>query len=404
MTLTLLLDLDDTLLTNRIDTFLSTYLEAWGKFIADRVQPDLFVQQLLVSTQKMLKNDRPDRTLKEVFDAAFYPAIGVPEEELRETIDRFYREVYPGLRTKTQPRAEAVRLVEQALGRGCRLAVATNPLFPLPAIIQRLEWAGLPVDQFPFELISSYETFHYAKPNPAYFGELLAQMGWPVEPPVMVGNSLEDDVRPAIRVGIQAYLLLDPDNPAVAGTEEIQHKGTLSEIFSWLETIREEDIQPDYSLSSSMVATLKGSPAALATLTRSVPVDRWNIRPQPEEWSLTEIICHLRDAEREVNLPRMEKIASDQNPFLPGMDTDPWAEERNYIQQDGVQALHDFIDARSQVLDRLRSFQEVDWERPTRHAIFGPTPVRELIGFIATHDRTHVHQVHQTIRTVRVSS
>ena len=72
--------------------------------------------------------------------------------------------------------------------------IATNPLFPRTAIYQRLEWAGLPPDKYPFSLIPSYETFHFAKPNPTYFAEFLTISGWPDGPMIMVGNDLEHDI------------------------------------------------------------------------------------------------------------------------------------------------------------------------------------------------------------------
>ena len=55
--------------------------------------------------------------------------------------------------------------------------VATNPIFPRKAILHRLSWAGLAPEQVPFALITDYERFHFAKPNPAFFAEILAQLG-----------------------------------------------------------------------------------------------------------------------------------------------------------------------------------------------------------------------------------
>ena len=76
MTLTLLLDLDDTLLSNDIDTFLPAYLKALGKHLIDYVAPDKMVQNLLAATQVMLSNNSATLSLEHSFDQAFYPAIG----------------------------------------------------------------------------------------------------------------------------------------------------------------------------------------------------------------------------------------------------------------------------------------------------------------------------------------
>jgi len=118
--------------------------------------------------------------------------------------------------------------------------------------------------------------------------------------------------------------------------------------------------------------------------------------PAPAEWCLTEIIGHLRDVEREVNLPRLRKVLAEQNPFLVGEATDVWVKERNYAGQDGYQALADFTAARKEVLELLDGLA-AEWSRPARHAIFGPTTLQELVGFVAGHDRAHVQQVWKTL-------
>jgi FMN phosphatase YigB (HAD superfamily) len=54
-------------------------------------------------------------------------------------------------------------------------------------------------------MIPSYETFHFAKPNPAYFAEFLAQLGWPKTPIVMVGNDVESDIGAARQLGLPVF-------------------------------------------------------------------------------------------------------------------------------------------------------------------------------------------------------
>lgn len=59
--------------------------------------------------------------------------------------------------------------------RGYRLVLATNPVFPREAILERMRWAG--VERAPWEIITTYEEYHFCKPNPNYFAEILAKMG-----------------------------------------------------------------------------------------------------------------------------------------------------------------------------------------------------------------------------------
>lgn len=155
MTLTLLLDLDDTLLGNSLDVFIPAYLKALSEHMSSIQAGDGFIQTLLTATRRMTENDRPDRTLKETFDHAFYPALGLDYEPTHDFIEIFYRETFPKLKALTEFRPEAVELVETALGRGYRVVIATSPLFPMTAVRQRMDWAGLEPFQDALSLVTS---------------------------------------------------------------------------------------------------------------------------------------------------------------------------------------------------------------------------------------------------------
>lgn len=387
MTITLLLDLDDTLLETNIQTFGPAYFAALSQTMAAEVAPEKMIPALMGGTQAMMQNTDPALTLRQVFDAYFFPAIGKERDRLQLRIDYFYDEIFPTLERVVGRRSEAVTFVRWAFQAGYRVAIATNPLFPIKAIHHRLRWAGLPPEEYPFALISSYETFHFTKENPAYFHEFLAQLGWPEDPVVMVGNDLQMDLLPARRVGLPVFWLRNDYDPAYADIPQ----GSFNALQTWLEKTDPASLMPDFSQPEAILATLRSTPAALLTLTQNLPAEAWNFAPAPGEWCLTEVLCHLRDVEAEVNLPRLEKILAEENPFLPGAVTDVWAQERNYVAQDGFQALADFLSTRRRLLARLLG--EADpWSRPARHAIFGPTTLRELLGFVAEHDRNHVRQ------------
>jgi FMN phosphatase YigB (HAD superfamily) len=398
LNLTLLLDLDDTLLVNSIDTFLPVYLQALSKELAPYADPKRLVSQLLKATRQMILNQRPDCTLKDVFDENFYPALQIDPQEVRPTIERFYAERFPRLASLTEARPEAVRLVEEGFSRGYRIVVATNPLFPRTAILQRLEWAGLSPQKYPFDLITSYETFHFAKPNPAFYAEVMARLGWPEGPALMVGNDLENDILPARQLGLPAYWLDHSGQAPGEGTLDPSAHHSLNQVIPWIEQQPEAELQPDYTTPDAMLAILRSTPATLRVFCSDLDMVAWQQRPQPDEWCPTEILCHLRDVEREVNLFRIQKVLEEEMPFLPGKDTDVWAEQRQYLRQSGPQALESFTTSRMQLIGRLEGLPEEAWQRSARHAIFGPTTLLELVRIIAGHDRLHIQQFLQDLQ------
>ncbi len=396
MTLTLLIDLDDTLLSNKMDTFIPAYLNALGKQLAPYTDPRKLAPVMMAATENMFQNTRPDRTLKEAFDPDFYPVLGITEKQVKEPIDHFYRDVFPTLSTITAPRPQAVQLIETATQRGWQIAIATNPLFPLSAILHRLVWAGIPPEKFPFAIVPSYETFHFAKPNPAYFAELLGRFGWPRGPIVMIGNDPAHDIHAAQLMGFPTFWVSNglpfPEDLPVPSAF-----GNLEDIIPWLDATPEEELTPNYGSPTAITATMGGIPAALQALTHGLPAKIWQQRSHADEWSLTEIACHLRDVEREINLPRLQKITTENNIFIPGIDSDIWAEERDYQSQDGPGAMEEFVSTRMTTLDLLNRLSAEDWQRPAQHAIFGPTDLREITSFIAGHDRMHIRQTYALI-------
>lgn len=401
MPLTLLFDLDDTLLSNDIDSFLPAYLRALGRHLMKYVAPEKMVQYLLAGTKKMIENNDPGVTLEQAFDAVFYPAIGHSKEDLRFTLEDFYETIFPELQPLTSPRPEAVRLIEWAVEQGHTLVVATNPIFPRRAILHRLQWAGLDPQRVPFALITDYENFHFAKPNPAFFTEILAQLGWPNQPAVVIGNSLEDDLTPAARLGLPVFWVGQPAGMIPEGYPPFSKSGQLNDVMAWIDSVDKADFRQKFSEPGAIIAAMKSTPAVFHTLQKSLIPRQWQERPSPGEWSLTEIYCHLQDVDLEVNIPRIDKLLTEMTPFLAGINTDTWAEERDYARNDGPAALHGFIAARRRLIQQLESLTPEEWQRTARHAIFGPTQLQELVGFIATHDRSHIQQVFAAARALR---
>jgi FMN phosphatase YigB (HAD superfamily) len=392
--MTLLLDLDDTLLNTNMDAFLPAYFQALAGALADKVSPEVMLPALLGGAKAMMTNLDPALTLQEVFDAHFFPKLALDRPVLQERIDQFYDETFPKLVTLTSPIPDALNLVDWAFAQGYRVAIATNPIFPLKAIQHRLRWAGLPPEKYPFALVTSYETFHFAKEMVAYYPEVLAQLGWPDDPAVMVGDDINREVKPTQAAGLPVFWVRKTGEISAeyAGVPQ----GPLESLRGWLEKVAPEALHVSFAGSRSLLATLRSTPAALATLTASLPREAWTRIPAPGEWCLTEVICHLRDVEREVHLARIRKVLAEQNPFLAGEVTDVWVKERAYIEQDGPQALADFMAVRKEMLGLLDGLQ-AEWSRPARHAIFGPTTLQELVGFAAGHDRAHVQQVWKTL-------
>lgn len=377
------------------------YIRMLSASLADFVDPQKMVPQLIQATDLMIEKELPCGTLEETFDRNFYGPLGVAKTDLSETISNFYTNQYQQLKDLTRVRPEARQLIEHAFSRGWTVVIATNPLFPLQAMLSRLEWAELSPDKFPFSLITSYETMHFAKPNSAYYAEIMSQLGWLEQPVCMVGNSLKDDLLPAAKIGIPGYWINGDPNHLPAGLPESTTAGSLQSIIPWLDKIAEGSPLPQFSDHEGILSVLKSTPAALDNFIRFQDRKLWKYHPIKDQWSVMEILCHLRDVETEVNLPRFQTLVNQSNPFIPGVDSDRWAIERDYNNQDDLTVFDTFCENRANLIAILSKYQNEDWNQIVRHAIFGPTTRLELASFIAMHDRTHIQQLHNTLMAIK---
>lgn len=386
-----------------MDTFVPVYLETLGKHLANHGDPELLISEFLAAFESMMRNTRPDFTLKETFDENFYPQTGIDYETLHPVIDDYYINHFSSLKYLTKPREDALALVQEAIKRKYRIVVATNPIFPKSAINQRLNWGNLPPDDYEFPIVTTYENFHYTKPNPAYFAEILAQMGWIDAPAVMIGNDMKADIKPARVMGLPTYWVKNDNDYAKPSPEETPSYayGGLGNIMDWIDSQPRERLQPNFSTPRAITAILYSTPAALNTFTRGFTDKEWNANINDNEWGPTEILCHLRDVDQEIYLPRIHSILSEDNPFIEAIDADRWAVERRYKEQDGYKVLTEFINNRKKILDIISNFEGEDWKKEARHTIFGPTIMLELLQIFARHDRLHIQQFHQTLNTIK---
>lgn len=388
MSLTLLLDLDDTLLSTNLEAFVPAYFQALARDLAPLISPDLVFRALGAGMRLMNESDDFSRTLEEVFASRFYTQLNTSKGELDAAIENFYDNVFPALADFTSPISGAKPFVDWAFSQGYRIAIATDPLLPRKAAHHRLRWAGFEPDQF--EQISSFEDFHFSKMHPAYYAELLGWMGWPTGPILMVGNDTDRDIIPAQKLGLATYHIIEEATSAGSITEA-GPRGNLPGLRAWLESAELSTLTPVLRSMDSVLGILSATPATLLGITRELHPSVWT-RSIPEDWSLTELICHWRDTEREVHPMQIKAFKAKTDPFISGPDASVWASQRDYLHDDGPSALDQFVQARKDTLTLLGEFSPEDWSRNARHAIFGPTNFLEVVGFMADHDRIHIQQ------------
>ena len=203
---TVLFDLDGTLLPMDQEEFVKLYLGLLARYMEEyEYEPKRLMETMGAGIRAMVTNDG-SRTNEEAFWQVFRDAYGERTEGAREVLEQFYASEFIKARVTCGLAPESAELIRWLKEQGVRVVLATNPLFPRTATMQRIRWAGL--DPADFELVTTYEAERFCKPNPDYYREILTRLQLDPARCVMVGNDAVEDVA-AEQAGLEVFLLTD---------------------------------------------------------------------------------------------------------------------------------------------------------------------------------------------------
>lgn len=160
--------------------------------------------------------------------------------------------------------------------------------------------------------------------------------------------------------------------------------------------------------ASLVFSRLRANGLVFESLLRDTPPAQRTWKPQPESWSLLEVVCHLYDEEREDFRSRLRSVLEDPSKPLPPIDPQTWVTERGYLSQDFAVKLDAFLHERVASVRWLESLVAPEWESAYPHPKFGPLTARMFLVNWLAHDYLHIRQVvrlqHQHLQaTSRVS-
>ena len=203
----ILFDLDGTLLPMDMQEFTTGYFGDLADFLGSRVTDrKRFVKAIWAGTKAMMANDGAARN-EDVFWRTFSALSGIEESLIRNDCDAFYGGDFRRAVRFTQPNPLAAEAVALARKKADAVVLATNPLFPMAGQRTRLAWLGLAPEDF--DLVTSYESDSFCKPNPAYFTSVCARIGVSPEDCLMIGNDEEEDGHAGLSAGVGVYIVTD---------------------------------------------------------------------------------------------------------------------------------------------------------------------------------------------------
>ncbi len=132
-------------------------------------------------------------------------------------------------------------------------------------------------------------------------------------------------------------------------------------------------------------------------LTRGLTRRQMMTRPDPDRWSIGEILAHLAEAEV-VGGYRMRMILGANGTPIQAFDQNIWAKNSDYARQDPLKSLELFRVLRQANLALLKSIPKKMWNYYGMHQERGKETIARVVRMHAGHDINHTRQIESMVR------
>lgn len=230
----ILFDLDGTLLPMDNGVFMKGYFKELAKKLSPvGLEPEKLIESVWTGTKAMIKNDGT-RSNDEVFWDVFGQVTGKDTDPFRSASDTFYTTDFANAKAYTAENPLAAEAVKAAHSAAEKVICATNPLFPMNGQLMRLNWVGL--GEGDFDMITSYESDSFCKPNPEYYRTICERIGVEPKDCLHIGNDEREDAFAASSIGMDCYIVTDCLIPYDESPWQ-GSRGTFAELVEYLRAL-----------------------------------------------------------------------------------------------------------------------------------------------------------------------
>lgn len=138
------------------------------------------------------------------------------------------------------------------------------------------------------------------------------------------------------------------------------------------------------------------TPKKLERLTRGVSAARLRKRPEPQKWSVAEILAHLADAEIVLGW-RMRLILGSPGVPIQAFDQDSWVTALHYDKRDVRSSIAQMKAVREANIAMLKSLAPEQWKHFGMHSERGKESIEHMVKMIAGHDLNHMQQIERIL-------
>jgi hypothetical protein len=144
--------------------------------------------------------------------------------------------------------------------------------------------------------------------------------------------------------------------------------------------------------ASLLIQQLETDADRFRVLVSGVSIEQARWKPDPQTWSMLEIVCHLHDEEKLDFRVRIDAILHHPGEEPPSIDPEGWVLSHHYGERDLQEELDGFLAERRKSIDWLKGLYAPDWDADYQ-ADWGSIRAGDIFAGWLAHDLLHMRQL-----------
>lgn len=153
-----------------------------------------------------------------------------------------------------------------------------------------------------------------------------------------------------------------------------------------------------------ILGMLSAAPARLSELTAGLTEAQLHAAPSPGEWSVNEVLAHMRSC-ADMWGGSILTIIDQDKPTIRAINPRTWIKRTDYRELEFKRSLQAYAAQRIELMAVLQTLRPGDWSRSATVTGAGAPLVRTVhfyAQWLARHERPHLKQIKNTANVVRV--
>ena len=147
-----------------------------------------------------------------------------------------------------------------------------------------------------------------------------------------------------------------------------------------------------------VVQVLQATPETLRALLHGLDPGLHVWKPEPEEWSINEIIGHLIEGDRFAFAERIRLMLAEDGPEIPGVDVNKLAAQRSDNDCDAFALVDELAKHRVDHVQLVLSLNDEQMARTGHFKKYGTFLVSDFVIEWAYHDYAHMQQILENVK------